>query len=52
MIYENRYATIWPILCEPVLFLNVLSDVDALEDVFGLSVRLLQLFEDNGGFMT
>lgn len=52
MIDEHRDAAVGTLLCEPRLFLNVLADVDALEDVVGLAVGLLQLLEDDGSFVT
>lgn len=51
MVDENRNAAIGSVLREPWLLLNVLANVDALEDVVGLAIRLFQLFEDNGGFV-
>ena len=51
MIHQHRNTAIGAFLCEPRLFLNVLADVDALEDVVGLAVCFFQLLEDDGGFV-
>ena len=48
---EDGDASVRALLCKPRLFLDVLANVDALEDVVGLSVGLFELFEDDGGLV-
>ena len=52
VVDEDGNATIRAILREPWLFLNVLADVDALENIFWFAVRLFQLFQYDGGLVT
>lgn len=47
MVDQDWNATIWAFVCEPLLLLDVLANVDALVYIVRLAVCLFQLFEDN-----
>ena len=51
MIDKHRDPPIRALLNKPWLFLDVLADVDALEDVVGLAVGFFEFLEDDGGFV-
>lgn len=51
MVDQHGYASIRTLVCEPLLFLNVLRDVDGLVDVVGRSVGFFKLLEDDACFV-
>lgn len=49
VVYDHRDAPIGPKLCEPILLLDVLANVDALPCII-CSVCFLELLQDDAGF--
>lgn len=47
VVDQDWDASIWTFVCEPLLFLDVLPDVDALVYIVWLAIRLFQLFKND-----
>ena len=47
VVDEDRDSTIGSIFREPMLFLNIFSNIDALVDIFWLAIRFFKFLEND-----